>query len=109
MGPRANSKLTPPVAGRVPAERPGPAQQAAEQLPAVGQVPRSDGDMIQDCSLHPQQITRGVRLGPRLVSAYSLASMAAASRSRSTYGSPLTSTATRRIVPPVKRHGALPG
>jgi hypothetical protein len=33
---------------------------------------------------------------------YSRASMATASRSRSTYGSPLTSTATRLIVPPVK-------
>ena len=31
----------------------------------------------------------------------------AASRSRSMYGSPLTSTATRRIVPPVKRHGCV--
>jgi hypothetical protein len=36
---------------------------------------------------------------------YSRASMATASRSRSMYGSPLTSTATRLIVPPVKRCG----
>ena len=36
-------------------------------------------------------------------------SIACASRSRSTYGSPLTSTATRLIVPPVKRHGAVAG
>jgi len=34
---------------------------------------------------------------------YSRASMAAASRSRFTYGSPLTSTATRLTVPPVNR------
>ena len=36
---------------------------------------------------------------------YSRASMAAASRSRSMYGSPLTSTATRLIVPPVNSCG----
>jgi hypothetical protein len=40
---------------------------------------------------------------------YSRASIAWASRSRSTKGSPLTSTATRLIVPPVKRQGASPG
>src|SRR5215207_5185177 len=40
---------------------------------------------------------------------YSRASIACASRSRSTKGSPLTSTATRLIVPPVKRQGAAPG
>jgi hypothetical protein len=30
-------------------------------------------------------------------------------RSRSTYGSPLTSTATRSILPPVKAYGGSPG
>ena len=40
---------------------------------------------------------------------YSRASIAWASRSRSTKGSPLTSTATRLIVPPVKGQGASPG
>ena len=40
---------------------------------------------------------------------YSRISIAWASRSRSMYGSPLTSTATRRIVPPVKRYGSVPG
>ncbi len=40
---------------------------------------------------------------------YSRISIAAASRSRSMYGSPLTSTATRRIVPPVKLQGCVPG
>ena len=40
---------------------------------------------------------------------HSRISIAAASRSRSTYGSPLTSTATRLIVPPVKRYGPLAG
>ena len=40
---------------------------------------------------------------------YSRISIAWASRSRSRYGSPLTSTATRRIVPPVKRQGCAPG
>ena len=39
------------------------------------------------------------------VYSYSRANMATASRSRSMYGSPLTSTATRLIVPPVKRCG----
>jgi hypothetical protein len=34
---------------------------------------------------------------------------AAASRSRSTYGSPLTSTATGLMVPPVNRQGGAPG
>ena len=42
-------------------------------------------------------------------SRYSRISIAAASRSRSRYGSPLTSTATRRIVPPVNAHGSAPG
>jgi hypothetical protein len=37
-----------------------------------------------------------------VTAAYSRASMAWASRSRLTYGSPLTSTATRWMVPPVK-------
>jgi hypothetical protein len=40
---------------------------------------------------------------------YSRAIMATASRSRSTYGSPLTSMATRLMVPPVNDHGAVPG
>ena len=40
---------------------------------------------------------------------YSRANIAWASRSRSMKGSPLTSTATRLIVPPVKRRGASPG
>ena len=43
------------------------------------------------------------------VTSHSLMSMACASRSRSMYGSPLTSTATRLMVPPVKRHGISPG
>ena len=34
---------------------------------------------------------------------------AAASRSRSMYGSPLTSTATRRMVPPENGQGSTPG
>jgi hypothetical protein len=40
---------------------------------------------------------------------YSRAIIAAASRSRSTYGAPLTSTATRLIVPPVNTWGCAPG
>ena len=44
-------------------------------------------------------------LGP----CYSRISIPCASRSRSMYGSPLTSTATRLIVPPVKRYGRSPG
>jgi hypothetical protein len=40
---------------------------------------------------------------------HSRASIAAASRSRSTYGSPLTSTATRLMVPPVNSCGWGPG
>ncbi len=40
---------------------------------------------------------------------YSRISIAWASRSRSMYGAPLTSTATRRIVPPVKCQGCAPG
>jgi hypothetical protein len=47
-----------------------------------------------------------VALGQRR---YSRASIATASRSNSTYGSPLTSTATRRIVPPVNGQGGVPG
>ena len=40
---------------------------------------------------------------------HSRMSIACASRSRSTNGSPLTSTRTRRRVPPVNGHGATPG
>jgi hypothetical protein len=40
---------------------------------------------------------------------YSRISIAAASRSRSMYASPLTSMATRRIVPPVKGRAVCPG
>ncbi len=47
-------------------------------------------------------------LAQQLALRHSLASMATASRSRSTYGSPLTSTATRWIVPPVNLCGATP-
>ena len=40
---------------------------------------------------------------------YSRINIPCASRSRSMYGSPLTSTATRLIVPPVKANGRSPG
>jgi hypothetical protein len=46
---------------------------------------------------------------PAVDRGYSRASMAAASRSRSMYGSPLTSTATRLMVPPVNSCGWGPG
>ena len=42
-------------------------------------------------------------------SRYSRMIMSCASRSRSTKGSPLTSTATRSMVPPVNRYGGSPG
>ena len=45
----------------------------------------------------------------RLVKRHSRASIASASRSMSTKGSPLTSTATRLMVPPMKPYGASPG
>ena len=46
---------------------------------------------------------------PLSTQCYSRISISWASRSRSTYGSPLTSIATRLIVPPLKRCGASPG
>ncbi len=46
---------------------------------------------------------------PLSAGGYSRASIAAASRSRSMYGSPLTSTATRLMVPPVNSCGWGPG
>ena len=61
------------------------------------------GDRDREGPGHPGDLR--VRAGQ----GYSRASMACASRSRSMKGSPLTSTATRLIVPPVNRKGASPG
>ena len=55
---------------------------------------------------HPRAMTDPAVL---VALGYSRASIAWASRSRSRYGSPLTSTATRLIVPPVNVCGYAPG
>jgi hypothetical protein len=52
---------------------------------------------------------RGPKGCGREVGGHSRASIAAASRSRSMYGSPLTSIATRLMVPPVNSCGCGPG
>jgi hypothetical protein len=76
-----------------------------------------DGARLSQCSGIPRaSVVRGIRSRrsgketlPFFGAGYSRMSIAAASRSRSMYASPLTSTATRRIVPPVKCQGSVPG
>ena len=46
--PRSELQLAPPEAGGVAAVDPGSAEDAAEQLPAVGQGRRADGEVVED-------------------------------------------------------------
>jgi len=78
--------------------------------PSIPGVPRSlILAMIPGPAIEPGRTTSSRRSSGGTFGPYSRINMPAASRSRSMYGSPLTSTATRLIVPPVKVYGRSPG